>query len=287
MGKKALNPLISPGSKMWAVDIYNPIILDCARRHNLSTYIEGSGAAARMLVNLERGIFKKRIYNEWEYDFCCYFAKLSDIHETRLLIKTIEELINNFSPEDLFELCEKIIKSEELKILDKTLVAAVAFIRCFSTYRANRKSFYADIFERNIIRPKRYLKLLEYNNALQDIVVTNTDCFNLAREYKNNGDFFYFGDHPYWGSKVYGGEADWNDNRYIEFVEIAKENKMKMMICDTKNPFYDELVQYYGWSKYFIKYKHNNMGDEPMPEHIWVNFDIPLYLLPEDTKKVL
>lgn len=285
MSCKIINPLISAGGKYWAVPLYPTIIVDCAERHNLSTYIEGTGGGAKMLANIKRGVFRKRIYNEWDYDVCCYFAALADNKKTNLLISLIEDILQKMDHKKLFQTATRYSEVENCKNVEQLISAAFAYIRSMSSYCGNRKGFNNKNFK-TLINKKGYLKLKDYNKVLQGITVTNTDCFNLIRMYNNKSDFFYFGDHPYWGTEVYGDKRDWSDDRYIEFIDLAKNTKMKMMVCDTQNPYYDELVLHHNWRKYFMKGKHNYFGGQEMPEHVWVNFDIQQELLQNDARRI-
>lgn len=284
-----ISPLTTLGGKWWARNIYNPIIENCGRKYNLTTYIEGTGGGCKMLANLNTQVFNRRIYNELDYDIYCYFSCLSDGRITKELVEIIRELVDRTEPEELFNMA---INNRENKDIPKELVAAFAYIRSYGSDKGDRKTFNSKTFNDTLRQSKRYLTLPVYNSILQGIETTNTDCFNLIKKYNNNSEYFYFGDHPYFKTKTYG-KNDWSPERYAEFVRLVRNTKIKMMVCDSENPYYDLLVKHCGWSKYFIKYKINNRTarkgkkSKKMLEQIWVNFDIPLYLLPEGAKKVL
>lgn len=284
-----ISPLTTLGGKWWARNIYNPIIEYCGREYNLTTYIEGTGGGCKMLANLNTQVFRRRIYNELDYDIYCYFNCLSDRKTTKTVMETIKDLVATFKPEELFNLA---YNNRENRDIPKELVAAFAYIRSYGSDKGDRKTFNPKKFNDNLEESKKYLRLSVYNSILQGIETTNTDCFNLIRKYNENSEYFYFGDHPYFKTKTYG-ENDWKSERYAEFVRLVRNTKMKMIICDEKNPYYDILVKYCNWNKYFMMDRANSRsavkGKEAKRtlEHIWVNFDIPLDLLPEGAKKIV
>lgn len=267
------------GGKFNLIDEIVPIIEWCAEKHNLNGYLELCGGGARMLLNISTTKFNYRLYNDLNAGLSKLFACLRNPHLTKQMISKLMQL--EYTQEN-FNMAKE---NYDLKDTDIVTSAAYTYLLAHQSRAGNMKTFDRSNEDSYF---SKILGLQSYNVILKGIDVTNGNCLYLLEENINRNDYFVYLDVPYVTDSKrstqdsYKAEKD-NPFNHIEIVDILLKTTMKVALSGYANHnYYDRLNKDNGWHKIFLKevfVSSSAKSGITAEEYLWVNFDIPKYIL--------
>lgn len=276
MTKISLIPYI--GGKYHLITDLLTIINYVQEIYNLQIYVEPTGGGGRCLLNINTKRFIYRHYNDGDYGLVNLFRCLQDDELTQQMIQTLFEL--DYTREE-FERIKEERKDTKTNIYKS---AAYTYAVAKLSRAADMKSFNREKYDKNNIINyfSNIRKLKSYKQILKGVQCTNLDGIELIEKYKDNQNVLIYLDPDYDNES----KATQKDTYSLSFdhdkaIDLLIETKAKVILSGYHTDKYDPLRER-GWHKHLIKNiprsSSNKKGDR-VDEYIWVNFEIPEYLL--------
>lgn len=231
-----------------------------------STYIEGFGGGASILLNKEPSDME--IYNDLGKNVYSLFYVLSD---KKLFNQLKEKLDLTYYSREIRQEFKQKLEDKNISILD----------RAFYFIYVNRSSFngVGGFSVSKVVRRKMskstsdYLSMIEHlpeiHDRLSTTIVENLDILDLIDKYDSDKSFFFL-DPPYVKSTRLSNqtyECEMTDEEHKNMLNKLNLIKGKALICGYDNELYAEYLK--DWNKY--SFKAPNAKSEAI-ETIWMNY---------------
>lgn len=272
------------GGKYNLINETVPIIEWCADEHKLTGYLEVCGGGARQLLNISPGKFAYKLYNDKDLGLCKLFECLKNPKLTRDMINKL--LIIEYTEENFYKAKDFYDKQDT----DIVTAAAYTFLLACQSRAGNMQSFDRNCIEINREKEEslyhaRVLKLQSLHVILDGLDVKNQDALSILKTNADRSDYFVTIDPPYVKSAKKSANKTYKNDSFdhVKMVDLLLESKMKVMLCGYDNhKCYERLNELNGWHKIFLKelfVASSAVAGTTAEEFIWVNFDIPKYIL--------
>jgi hypothetical protein len=199
--------------------------------------------------------FNECTYNEYNEKLTNLFILLKDKNTRQALINGIVNMDNS---KRFFEYALYHYNNDYKEIENKLEQAILTYTVIFQSFNNEKKTWSSKPISKSL-KQNTEKRLYKVADALENIEITQKDCFNLIKEEQENEQLFIYADVPYvhstrTGSKdSYGNEYEWTDEQHINFIKYAIESNNRIMICNYNNEIYDMLLNSSRWHKINIK----------------------------------
>lgn len=272
------------GGKHFLVNNLCPLITYVSVKNGLDTYIEPCGGGARMLLNLNKNLYKYRLYNEIDKNYAAAMLCMSD----KNIYKGYKAVLQGLDyDENVFKKSKEITNNTSRDYVD-VVNQGIACVYRYNNSLYNR----GDVLDyRKEKKWQRWLKNLDKNHDILDGVrVTRDDALEILERNIDNPKALIYLDPPYLESAEYKAQKKAKNKKYVEKDEACKNDykystfdhqkcldllsraKCKVIVSHMSVEHYDKLLEM-GYSKDFVKYKVSQSGNR-MDEHIYHNLDI-------------
>lgn len=270
------------GGKYHLIDELVPIIEWCADTYHLNGYLELCGGGARCLLNISTTKFHYRLYNDISLGLSKLFACLRNPQLTKQMINLLLQLEYN---EENFDLARELYDREET---DVVTAGAYTYLLAQQSRAGNMKTFDRISQQQNQYYYSNIYGLQSYSVILKGVDVTCGDALSLLKEHASRHNYFCYLDVPYVTESKKNTQATYKIERDYPFdhegmVDLLLETKMKVALSGYDyHHYYDRLSEDNGWHKIFLKelfVSSSGKAGTTAEEYLWVNFDIPEYIL--------
>lgn len=180
------------GGKYHQTPKYIPYILELANENKCYGYVEATGGGARTLLNLPKGQFSTKVYNEFDLGLCKLFKCVQNP-------SIVEELIRflKYAPYDegYFEWAKKKRNSVDCELVTS---AALTYICAMQSRDGNMNDFKSAKDEStNIKYYKNIDRIRRITPALKDTVIMSADFRDMLEKFQDDKHILKFVDPPY------------------------------------------------------------------------------------------
>lgn len=247
------------------------------RKYDITGTVEAFGGGNKFITNLTPRL-EYKIFNEMDWGFASIAACTTDEQMLNQMIKRAFELQFSIQTKEAFNEAKEKRRQIETPIVEAAALTIV--VQAFSR-AADRQNFDKQKVENGI--SLSYLnKYKRMHYMMKGTQVTSMDYVDAIKPFLQSENLLLYLDPPYYGTKSY--EDDFPDWRHGELAELVLHSKMKIMISNFENPYYEDILENNGWHKIFlgeIPKSSAAKADEKQEEWLWTNFTIPSYLQPK------
>ncbi|MGJ9382850.1 DNA adenine methylase [Salipaludibacillus sp. CF4.18] len=290
---KSSDPLATLGGKSQIIEIICEIIEGAIEEYELVGAADYFMGGCRLFLHLdpERELDFK-LANEIDIGVINLFRCLQDPYETDELIEAIWLMADYYTSEEEFNDANIARLNEETPQVES---AALTYIVSKYSRAADRQIFcLTNTF--NGIPPKSLDKLYHLEEILDEVDITCGDYKEQFYKHTHRDDIISWFDPPYVKTeKTKGGQTEQTKETYgylhpftLEDQKTLIDNLLttnnKVILSGYDNDLYKALNKKNGFYKHFIGLVTipSSVSGRKEKEYIWVNFEIPEWLLPEE-----